>query len=300
MTRIMDATALKAFRESPELYRLRFLLHLVPQAREEAPESGQAFHAALRRWFDTYDVDEALAALNAAWAPMAVSEMFGITDPSTKRPLALFERLMRSYAERWPQAKEGFEIVRNESYVEGTFGGSQFHDAAKAGSAASFKWCGILDRKVRFPDGSEYIKDTKTTGAWLSKDFFAALDLDVQLPGYVGLELVNGRRCDGYIVDAIHVDTRAQKVDPARDFVRHGPVNVPGWKITRWAKDVEYTLRQIAQLEAERGINEPWPMYANFKFGKVGAYEPFFTTPPELHKVVAGDFAEREWKPNDR
>ena len=291
---IADATALKAFRESPELFRLRHRLHLVPQAREEAPEAGSAFHAALRRWFDTYDVEEALAALSAAWAPTAVAEMFGIVDASTKRPFALFERLMRSYAEKWPQASEGFEVVRNESYVEGEF------SAPVGGFNERFGWCGILDRKVRFPDGSEYICDTKTTGAWLSRDFFAALDLDVQLPGYVGLELVNGRRCDGYIVDAVHVDTRAQKVDPARDFVRHGPVNVPGWKITRWARDVEWTLRQIAQLEAERGIHEPWPMYANFKFGKVGAYGEFFDTPPELHASVRASFAEREWKPNDR
>lgn len=341
VARIHDATALKAFRESPELYRLRHCLHLVPQAREEAPEAGSAFHAALKRWFDTYDVDAALDALREAWAPSGIAEMLGLSAPSEKRPLALFERLMQGYAEAWPQEREGFEVVRNESYLEGEFrvqagngeqsshrsesfgckrvaghgpsgtpaagdsgvptteSGSPVKADDIASPAPSFRWCGIVDRKVRYADASEYIKDTKTTSAWLNQDFFAALDLDVQLPGYVGLELVNGRRCDGYIVDAIHVNTRTQKVD-ASHFVRHGPINVPQWKLTRWARDVEWTLRQIDALIAERGVDSPWPMYANFKFGKLGPYRSLYDLPPELHANEFGNFAEREWKPSER
>ena len=321
VTRIHDATALRAFRENPELYRLRHELHLVPVARDAAPDSGTAFHAALKRWFDTYELDEALAALRAAWPEDTLTtQLFGVAPPE-KRPFTLFERLMRGYAERWPQEREGFEVVANEAYLEGEFSvtasgrsgepdpATLTADSAKSkpreadptpASVTRFAWCGIRDLKVRYADASEYVVDHKSTSGWLNAEFFAALDLDVQMCGYVGLEIVNGRRCDGYLVDAIHVDTRGHKVDPARDFVRHGPVNVPEWKRTRWARDVEYTLRQIEALRAERGIDAPWPMYANFKFGKVDAYKPFYETPAELHALERGNFVHEPWVPRDR
>lgn len=322
-----DATSIATFREDPEAFRLKYRKHLRAPGWNEAPDSGSAFHKALQVWFDQRDSDltESLRALRAAWGePEHIKSLFGVPSPNApkvKRPLELFERLLKGYAQRWPRETEAFEIVRNEAYIDGkimpTASGLLLPDHRTSPDSLwlqegqtvqewrneiglfRFRWCGVIDRKIRTSDGCEYVMDTKTTSAWLNDDYFAAFRLGVQLPGYVGLELVNGRRCDGYYIDAVQVDTRYHKVNPDK-FVRHGPVKLAAWELSRWARDVEHTLNEIRRLDEERGPNEPWPIYANFKFGRVKNHEfyEFFTQPPELHPQIALGFEEKRWDPS--
>jgi hypothetical protein len=128
-----------------------------------------------------------------------------------------------------------------------------------------------------------------------------------QFVGYVAMRRAKGLRCDGFLVDGIHMSDPKPRKDGSRgepkvdeaDFVRVGPVPVPEWRVERWARDVLYTLAKIRELEAERGIDTPWPMYQNWPYGKVDAYREFYETPPELHASVACQFERRQWNPRD-
>ena len=286
MTWIPDASCIAAFRECPEKFRLRYRLHLVTQVADEAPASGIAAHKALDAWFSQSDSDliVPLAALRNAWGPEP------IFHEGLKRPLSLFERLIEGHAEHWPREDDPFEVIGSETYVQGTI------DYAEG---AAFEYCGRRDQKIRFEDGCEYIMDNKTTSGWLNDDFFERMAIGEQMPGYVGLELVNGRRCDGYYINGLHVDTRYQKVKPEKDFVRWGPVAVRQWQLTQWARDVEYTLRAIEKLDLERGSDAPWPIYNNARFNKRDEYWDFYTEPPELRESLKLGFAVKKWEPSE-
>ncbi len=283
---ISDGSAISKFRENPEAFRLRYRLHLVTQTEDDAPASGTAAHKALDVWFSQSDSDVSgpLAVLRGAWG---VEPIF---HEGLKRPLTLFERLIEGHAERWPREDDPFEVIGSETYVEGDI------DYAENGT---FRYCGRRDQKIRFADGGEYIMDNKTTSGWLNDDFFLRMATGEQMPGYVGLELVNGRKCDGYYINALHVDTRYHNVKPEKDFVRFGPVDVRQWQLTQWARDVEYTLREIERLDVERGSDVPWPIYNNARFNKRDEYWDFYTEPPELRESLKLSFAVKEWRPSD-
>jgi hypothetical protein len=166
-----------------------------------------------------------------------------------------------------------------------------------------FMYCGIMDFAVRFPDASEYVVDTKSTGAYLGDQWETAMSLSDQMTGYVALRRALGLRCDGYITDGIHISDYVSKsgappkVDLEKDFVRFGPVPVRDWRVERWAWDLRYTLAQIAELERTRGLDTPWPVYQNWLYGKVDEFRDFYAEPAELHTQTTQLFERREWSP---
>lgn len=280
---IPDATAIETFRQNPEAFRLKHRLHCVPLGWDEATGSGAAFHAAQETWFQTESVEAALDTLREHWR----DEPLFLTG--LKRPRALFEALLQGYAARWPRSNDEFVVVRNEQRVVA--------DIERAG--VTFRWCGIIDRKIRFPDGTQYVMDTKTTSAYLSKDFGLKYQLGAQMPGYVALERALDQRCDGFFIDAVHVDTKYQRVKQERDFERFGPYLVPEWQLDRWARDVAHTLEHIRWLEETRGVDEPWPVYNNFPFMNPSK-DPFlgvYQSPPELVARELVQFERVPWEP---
>lgn len=311
---IPDNSAIAAFRENPELFRLKYRLHLVPATPDDKMRAGSALHAGRNVLYDWRKLNEAtqvepyptpLIERAAAVARAHRGEGGG------HRSAEQVETVLRTYAVKY--AVEPFAVVENEKYVE-----VRIHAADCKGSACEgrpfgenafgcFDFCGIQDAKVRFPDGSEYIADLKSTGAYLGAAWEQAQCLNDQFVGYVAMERAAGRRCDGFIVDAIHMRDAKPRKDGTLgvpsvtedDFQRVGPVSVPEWRIERWARDVRHTLAQIAALEAERGIDTPWPIHANWPYGKVDTYAEFYETPPELHAQVARQFERRAWSPAD-
>ena len=286
MSWIADATALSTFRMSPESFRLRYRQHLrAPSTLDNQAEAGSALHAAVDVWFrkPTSDLNAALAALRAAWGdePQFVEQ---------KRPLATMERALAAYAARYPREADGFTVVHNESYVEAAI---EYAEAGLGG--LGFRYCGIIDRLVEMPDGSRYVLDLKSTGRYLSPDYFKLLRQSDQLIGYVALERALGRRCDGFYIDAVYVgDTKTHKHPEA---VREGPVLVPPWRVERWAADTAWTLSQIAALEGLRGLDSPWPVYHNWAYGKPDAYWQFVEQPEDLHKALRAGFVVEPWDP---
>jgi hypothetical protein len=218
-----------------------------------------------------------------------------------QRDASQCERIVRAYATRYPREAEPFRVVATEEYAEAWIAVPQ----PPHGDMDGFRWCGIRDAVVEFPDGSRYVMDTKSTGAQLGAAWEEMMRLSDQLTGYVAMERALGRRCDGYVVDAIKVsdylpkDGSGPRVDALKDFARVGPVHVPAWRCERWARDVAYTLREIERLEAERGIGQPWPMYQNWPYGKVGPYAPLFEAAPEAMPALYALYAREAWEPRE-
>ena len=199
---IPDATSLNDFRRCPEMFRLRHVKGLRRRAREEAPAAGQAWHSAMELWFADEDAGTCLDKLREGWPEKLIE------GEEEKRPLSLFERLFEAYALKYPREKDSFEVVHNEEYIEGVIDNVN----------RPFKYCGIVDRKIGMAE-SQYVMDSKTTSGWLNRDYFEGYEISQQQMGYCALELVNGEQCDGYYVDAVHVDTRYKKVKDT-DFIR--------------------------------------------------------------------------------
>lgn len=243
--------------------------------------AGSAIHAALNALRSGADVTAACVAAAKCY-----------TSPALVRPLDQVERIVHAYAARYPREDEPFTIVETEQYRE-----ARIHVPHPLRELhLSFTYCGILD-SVICQDGAEYVMDCKSTGAYLNKGFFDTLSISDQLVGYVALRRALGKPCNGFYVDAIHVNDKTGKVDPTKDFARYGPVRVEDWQVQKWARDAYFTLGQIAELEAERGIDTPWPVYSNWMYGKIDAYRDFYTEPAELHAQTMKLFARQEWSP---
>lgn len=160
-----------------------------------------------------------------------------------------------------------------------------------------FAYCGLLDRAIAMPDGTRYVMDTKSTGAYINDGWKQLMALSDQLIGYVALERASGRRCDGFYLDTVHIDDKSQIVKPEH-FQRVGPTLVPAWRVRRWAADVAWTLQEIARLEEARGLDKPWPIYHNWAYGKPdSAYWQFMQQPEELHAALAAQYEREAWEP---
>ena len=311
---IPDHSSVQAFRENPEAFRLKYRLNLVPAVPDDKMRAGSAIHAgrnvlyeARKQGATAYDDATIAEAVRVARAHRG--ELGGFRDANH------VERIVRAYAVRY--AVEPFEVVANEEYVQALVGmdaegacvdclRSALTNTPFAGSCEvchAFWYCGIMDCAKRYPDESEYVMDTKTTGSYLSEAWHGTMSLADQMTGYVALRRAL-HRCDGYYVDGVHISdyvpkrgAAEPKIDLEKDFVRVGPVRVPEWRVERWARDLRYTLAQIAELERTRGIDMPWPIYQNWAYGKVDAYREFYEQPAELHASVAAMFEKREWSP---
>lgn len=324
---IADASMINDFRKCCEYARLRHHLGLVRPGYEEMTGSGTAWHAAMKAWFDKNDddggyvsFDFALDVLREAWGDEP-APMFEGEAPFRKRPLELFERMLAIYCEKYPREDDPFEVVGNEEYVE-FIGYRTVNREIESYGSPTFDYCGIRDRKIRFPDGSEYVVDTKSTSANLNRAYFEAFELSQAMIGYCALELVHGRRCDGFMIDAAHVDQYWQKMtktkglqtyggDPKPEhFVRYGPIRVAQWQLSRWAKDTEVAIRQIEQYVTQYGDGEPWERREQgcFRWNKPCEYwnrpgtelPGICRCPEEMHPQLMAEYATDYWNPAER
>lgn len=282
----MDATALAVFRQAPELYRLRFGHHLAPPS-DVKRDAGSALHLALDAWFQqpTSDARAPMAALRAAM--QSEWDVQGLAPAQQARGQPHMERVLEGYMRVHPREKDFFRVTHNEAYLE----------ARIESAEGAFDWCAIVDRKIALPDASAYVMDTKSTGAYVNDAFIKRMSLSDQLIGNVALERALGRRCDGFYLDAVHVDDKYQHVKDEH-FRRVGPVLVPAWRVEKWAADVRWTLDEIDRLLQKRGLDKPWPVYHNWLYGKPDpAFWPFIEQPAELHAQLRAAYEVREWVP---
>ena len=300
-----DATSLNDFRRCPALWQQRHGLGLVKVYDiPDAADAGAAWHVGMRAWFGAPTSELALplaqAALLKAWGEEPLLE----SALPNKRPRGLYEAMLRTYAEKWPRERDGFEVVRNEEWCEATIVPHPGSAPAQVGElsfpqAPTFSYGGIVDRLIRL-DGANYVMDTKTTALYLNDAFFASYELSTQLRGYVALELVLGRECEGAYIDAVHVDTRSQKPKPEH-FVRWGPIRYDQQRLSAWARDAERTIGEIERYLREEGLDSRWEQrdLSCRAWGKLCSYWDRCSVAPELVHLVPG-YKEEPWRPNER
>ncbi len=294
------------------MFRIAYRLHLKPATPNDKMTAGSAIHAG-RNVLYTFRKDNPSAGAYPAdvveAAVKVARELRG--DGPGARGADQVEMIVRTYAAKY--ATEPFSVRENERYVEARIHAPGCASALCSGggtlnvAAGCFDFCGIMDAAIGFVDGSEYVADLKSTGAYLNDNWETMVRLGDQFVGYVAMQRALGARCDGFFVDGIHVRDAKMRKDGSfgvpsvdeDDFVRVGPVPVPEWRIERWAANVRYTLAQIRALEASRGLDAPWPVYQNWPYGKVDAYREFYETPAELHTQVRAMFEVKQWSPRE-
>jgi len=291
---------LNEFRECPESFRSRHGLGLVRDSEDDALRAGRAWHEAMRVWFADGGLDASLLALQTAWG---VEPLF---PGPQKRPLGLFENLLRVYSERWPRERDSFTVVRNEEWIDAPLadiliGGGVGWLAQSALPRGGYniddvRYGGRLDRVIEL-DGARYVMDTKTTSGNLTEAYFAQYLLSSQLRGYVALELVHGRACEGIYVDAVHVDTRYQKAKPEH-CQRWGPHRYAQEQLSEWARDAERTIGEIERYRSEVGLGERWEQRDGncFKYNKPCPYHERCQLVQALGEALPG-YRREVWEP---
>lgn len=301
---IADGSAVKRFRENPEAFRLEFRQHLKPAGWNIHTDTGRAGHDALDAWFcnPESDLERMLLTLRRAWREEP------LFHDGIVHPLSQMEVILQMYAEHYPRESDAFEVVETEKYWETDIARPTGPLTEPLPWARHFMWCGIVDRTIRWDDGSVYTMDTKFTGEWLgtktnpdNPHFFQQFKYDTSQIGYGAMRLVHGLRWDGFYIDGIHRGKKtSEKPVATRDLFRFGPIKVPTWLLDRWAYSTEYTLGQIQWLDENVGPDQPWPCYPdNHKYGKIGAYGAFLEQAPESFERVARTFERQEWKPQE-
>lgn len=296
---MIDASSLTDLRRCPEYYRLRHELGYRLDYIDPAPSSGTALHYAWYKWFgsSTSNAVAAMAALGEAWPN---DPKFDLQDE--KRPYSLFKDILTKYMELYPREDDPFEVIANEYYTSARIVNHPT-DGLRLVNEDEFSdidWEAIIDRVIRFDDKSEYIMDGKSTSLYLSQNYFNTFTLGAQLRGNMALRLVNGHRCDGYYIDAVHVDTRYKKVHD-KYFQRHGPVRVPDWKLTQWAFDVESDLEHLEDL---RGFlpSGRWPQYEQgcIHYNRQCPFFQVCNEPPELmQETLDMRYIIDKWDPKE-
>jgi hypothetical protein len=297
---MIDATALNDFRLCPELYRLCHAKGLVRPGRDEAPASGAAWHEAKKVWFNDEGFERALETLRQAWG----EEPPILEGVKQKRPLSLFEMLLEVYCEKYPRENDPFEVVRDEEYVEATIEDSN----PVFVQHYPFDYCAIVDRIIHM-NGLNYAMDSKTTSAWLNDNYFQNFEISQQMLGQVALELVNGRECAGYYIDAVHVDTRYHKAKPD-NCVRFGPIQAPDWRLSEWARMTEATIKRIEWFKENVGPDDVWERHdmACFKWNRPcqffyavgGKFPGICREAPELREDLMSEYEISFWNPKER
>jgi len=300
----MDNTALSDYRRCPEFYRRRHEQHLVlEQSLKGAPEFGIATHDGLRVWFDDGGLAASQLAAVASWGP---DELF--PKGKVKYTTEFLESVLDGYATAWPREDDPFEVVRNEMWVEHEIEPqlplSYWPDYALGSGPPTLSWGAVLDRQILLRDeGGVYPMDTKSTSMYFGRyakfgiEHIDTFQLSTQLMGQVGLLKVEGHDVAGAYIDAIHLDTRGHKVQPS-DFLRD-KVLFDDDQISQWARDVEWTIRELERLKEERGTDALWPKHDQWCFD-------FFRPCEYLKLCTGGDpldtegFKREVWEPHKR
>ena len=291
MTWIPDASALSDFTQCAEYFRRRHRQGY-DAGSGLAAMRGSAWHAGAKTWFasPTSDVDAALATLKSAWTHVEVPGV-----PPVQDTLGFVRQLFEDYAVEYPRERDPFTVEASEMYAETDIPIPDDEDA-------TFRYCGIRDRVIAHHDGYRYVMDTKTTGSYLTTDFFAKFALDPQMRGYVALQRALGEPVDGVYIDAI-CTRKSIGLNPR--FVRH-KVLYTDWQINDWAAETSFALATIATLD-DIAPTSRWPQTGATQgrcvsmFGQECPFRPTCLMPAEIAEQEAAErFRVHFWNPREK
>lgn len=156
---VFDYTALSAFNSCRYKYYLRHVLGLVPLAAPLAADFGRVIHKCLDEWYQSFDVDKAIAVLKANWKDSPYDE---------KRTIAVGEKILKLYNEKYKDPP--FKILDTEISFEVPI------------PDTSFKLIGRIDKIIDW-HGKIGVMDHKTTSS-LGSTYFYKIKPNAQFTGY--------------------------------------------------------------------------------------------------------------------
>jgi hypothetical protein len=189
---------LEAFKACPLKWRLRYGLHLhrIAEQRGVAEHHlafGAAGHDGLRRWYETGDVDAAVATFEAAYPTQL--------DPRDKgKTRANGAAAIRAYVEKWRDEDAKYKVLENEAYTV----------------VATGDWSQHLDGVWEDTElGGIYAVDHKFTKKQVvgagGGDFWSKFSPNSQVTGYIDYVEERYGECSGFIVNAISLGFNSRR-----------------------------------------------------------------------------------------
>lgn len=254
---------------------------------------GGAVHAGLRALYDGQSADAAAACVRESWGenpPVFLSPR--AKKGHDHRTLEYAEQIVRMYEGVYPLAKEPFELVANERYLENP----------------AQEECGIVDRLVRSKvDGQLYVMDTKTTSLFPGDAYAAQWEHNLQMATYLDLaEAHASEHIAGVWLDVIYVSTRGYvKTGSDGDYHRYGPFTYSPElrEELRALRAVWRTRMRELQTAPEEALKSP---HNCMRYNKLCLFFQHCLLRPEdrndnrAMRVASGEWIEERWDPKTR
>jgi PD-(D/E)XK nuclease superfamily len=282
---VYDYTALSVLLGCEQEFVFRHVRALTRNVTNVSPHFGQAVHAGVRALFDGAPREVVRDAVATSWGEFVAPEKKAHLN------LSYAQNVVEQYAETYfGDNAAPFELVLNERYLEWPERGL----------------CGIVDRVVRSKaDGQLYVMDLKTTGLYLSQNWFEQWRHSLQAAIYLDLveHTLDHEVVAGFWVDAIHLDRRGYARKD--DFMRVGPFPYSPALRAELRRTVDVLLKRANELERmpEQAVKNPRNC---FRFNSLCSYYGLCTLDPSDREdavkmgLAAGDFVEKRWEPKER
>lgn len=219
--RVFDSSAMKTFARCPRKYYWRYVRDLVPQNYNPAPLNfGTAIHEALRVWYETGDMDEAIAVFHKIW-----EDRFG----DSKRTHEKGEEILRAYAEEYP--KERFEIIGEP-------------ETGFTVDVMDEQYVGRFDLVVKWGD-DYYVLDHKTATR-MGGSYYNRFNPDMSITGYTwAAEQLFDVEFRGVMINVLYFTTRQM------DFDRQ-PIYIFDWQKKDFVKYLTGRINEIKALDPHK------------------------------------------------
>lgn len=269
----------------------RYVAGIEPIKRGKALGIGTATHAGLETYRRTLDIRKALAASSDAW--LREMNRTGVDADEGQTIVDQIKAYVSGYLQHFGETHQTTSLVEVQAFDEGD------------GET------GYLDSLVKYPDGTLWIVEDKTTARFVDSDLQQmALQLNDQVVTYV---LALAER--GIIVEGVKYRqilktmTRRNKnenakeyalrvmglyVNDAEDKFREFEVRFTQAELVAWASHKARENMDVRQWLASKASLESWPFNCGNCIGPYG--------PCEYLKLCSRgvDAAQREFKPNGK
>lgn len=159
-------------------------------------------------------------------------------------------------------------------------------------NGVSVQYCGHMDQLNEFGLGV-YFMDRKTTGSYLSPNFYDQFKMSLQMTGYyTAAKIVYKVEARGGIIDAMSIGEGYTR------FGR-GPVNRTESQIEEFLEDCDFTFTEAMQ-RAEEGKEKSFPMNqtACHLYNSPCAFVPLCSRTPEVReRFLEADYIRVPWDP---
>lgn len=204
MTHRYSYSQIQTYASCPLKYRLKYVDQLVPL--EEGSEHDLAFGKAIDAALNTYYLTSSVLQAQEAFEQSYPAERYPATLPywSPGKSFINGHNAIAAYAEHWREEDENWQVVSVQS--------KSVEPEEPAESADRLVKLDLVIRDRR--DGLIYGVDTKTTGKYLNKEYWAQFSPHSQIRQYVDHIQTKYGECGGFYINALGFRHRSKAYTP--------------------------------------------------------------------------------------